>query len=226
MKDFYYQIKVKDEDGYWSYSPVMKGIIQANSTKEARQIVKDDIICRDVKRGDPDILLYVCEVKEDEQYLKDFFKPRICKHCGRTYNQSITGWYSAEYCCENCCKLAHNAYLPVIVQESYITGNLDNLDWTKCNPVIYRIYNTENKKNYIGQTIRAFTLRWWEHFKMWIKLQPEGISSFQFSVLEEFTKQEVRDNPNILNEREQYWINFYDAINNGYNQLNVEKGEK
>ena len=61
---------------------------------------------------------------------------------------------------------------------------------------------------------------------MWIKLQPEGISSFQFSVLEEFTKQEVRDNPNILNEREQYWINFYDAINNGYNQLNVEKGEK
>lgn len=222
MKDFYYQIKTREEDGHWSYKPCIKGIVEAETTAEARKIVKEQILCRDIKKGD-DVLLYVCEVREGEEYLKDFFKPRVCKYCGRTYNQSISGWYSAEYCCENCCKLDHQGYLPKIVQqENY---DIDNIDWFESNPVIYRIVNLSNNKCYIGQTIRAFTLRWWEHYKNWIKFQKEPLTDFVFEVLEEFSKQEIKENPKLLSEREQFWIEHYNSIENGYNARNEVASE-
>ena len=218
MKDFYYQVKVKIKDEYDTYSywskPVMKGIVQAETSKQAREIVKTSILEREIKKGD-DVLLSILEITPDKQYLADFFKPRVCKQCGRTFDNTISGFYSSEFCCENCYELYNYEHLDV---SRYLqVREIDNISFYECNPVIYKITNLVNGKSYVGQTIRSFTLRWWEHYKAWIKYQPEGIQNFEFSVLEEFTKEEIKKNPNLLREREQYWIDFFDAYNNGYN---------
>lgn len=217
MKDFYYQLKVKYKNElYWS-KPVMKGIVQAETSKDARKYIKEVIFEREIKQGD-DVLLSVMEIKDNTKYLKDFFEPRICKYCGRTFNNTISGFYSSEFCCENCYELYNYENLDA---EKYLkTKEMNYMEFMDSNPVIYRIYNRISNKNYIGQTIRSFTLRWWEHCKSWIKLCPESITAFEFSILEEFTKEQVKSNPNLLSEREQYWIEKYDSLNNGYNSRN------
>ncbi|MDA3855533.1 MAG: GIY-YIG nuclease family protein [Candidatus Woesearchaeota archaeon] len=55
--------------------------------------------------------------------------------------------------------------------------------------IIYRIYNTETNKNYIGKTNRDL-VRWEEHFTnknnpFQEDLDKHGYKSFEFSVLEE-----------------------------------------
>ena len=232
MKQFYYQLKVKmkepdiwntSEKGYfeaWS-SPIMRGIVDAEDSKSARKKIKEEIFEKEIKRGD-DILLSIIEVKEDTQYLLDFFKPRVCKQCKKTFNTSMSNYFShgGEFCSKACYDLytyetLNNLDIDAILKKK----EFDYVDWTECNPVIYRIYNRKSQKNYVGQTIRSFTLRWWEHYKAWIKYQKDDITNFEFSILEEFNKDEIKQNENLLSEREQYWINYYNALdeNFGYN---------
>ncbi|OUQ14271.1 hypothetical protein B5E87_03670 [Massilimicrobiota sp. An142] len=86
---------------------------------------------------------------------------------------------------------------------------------------IYMIKNRINSKKYIGQSINI-EKRWKDHIKMshtnirnnhlYNALKKYGIENFDFSVLEECTKDE-------LNIREKYWINYYQTVdrNKGYN---------
>ena len=86
---------------------------------------------------------------------------------------------------------------------------------------IYKITNTVNNKVYIGQTIRNPLLRKEEHFNNLSKgihhnshLQSSFNKYgdvFEFEVIEECPDEK-------LNEREKYWISFYDTMNYGYNQ--------
>ena len=137
---------------------------------------------------------------------------------GGTFDVSISDYYSSEFCCEACYETY--SMMNFDINKMVQSRELNYIEFMESNPVIYRIRNKINGKNYIGQTIRSFTLRWWEHYKSWIKKQPEGIENFDFSVLEEFTKEEIKRNPDLLKQREQYWIDKYDAIENGYNSRN------
>ena len=81
---------------------------------------------------------------------------------------------------------------------------------------IYKITNQINGKSYIGQSIHI-EQRWEEHlykssYSSLIKyaLYKYGINNFTFEVVEECKQEE-------LDEREQYWIQYYDSFNNGYN---------
>lgn len=81
---------------------------------------------------------------------------------------------------------------------------------------IYKITNQINNKSYIGQSIHI-EQRWEEHLYkssqcslLKYALHKYGVSNFTFEIIEE-CKQEN------LNEREQYWIQYYDSFNNGYN---------
>lgn len=82
---------------------------------------------------------------------------------------------------------------------------------------IYMYTNKINGMKYIGQTICKLNKRHHEHLfrdDSYIDraLRKYGEDSFILEVLED----NIEDS-NLLNEREVYWINFYDSFNNGYN---------
>ena len=95
---------------------------------------------------------------------------------------------------------------------------------------IYIITNTQNNKSYIGQSIHI-AQRWTEHIyaakqfkktnkhnKLYDAINKYGITNFQFSILEECI------DSSVLDEREIYWIAYYDSYNNGYNSTRGGQG--
>ena len=84
---------------------------------------------------------------------------------------------------------------------------------------IYKITKISNGKSYIGQS-NNIERRFKEHqqkgslsrIPLDIAIQKYGIHAFTYEILEECPLDK-------LNEREQYWISYYDTINNGYNCL-------
>jgi group I intron endonuclease len=85
---------------------------------------------------------------------------------------------------------------------------------------IYKIINKVTGKVYIGSAVDIDT-RWYNHKRLLSnnknklpKLQnsvnKHGIDNFIFEIVEECTK-------GILIEREQYWIDYFDSYENGYN---------
>lgn len=86
--------------------------------------------------------------------------------------------------------------------------------------IIYKVTNLINSKVYIGQTINSLNQRWVHHCGKWSSctylrnaIQKYGKENF---TIEEIDRAETLD---ILNEREIYWIEFYETKNpdKGYN---------
>ena len=86
---------------------------------------------------------------------------------------------------------------------------------------IYKITNKINNKCYIGQTVKNYQERFRQHQLNYTKdyfsqivlyqaFKKYGIENFLFEVLEEIDKEK-------LDEREKYWISYYDSYRNGYN---------
>lgn len=87
---------------------------------------------------------------------------------------------------------------------------------------IYKIENIKNKKVYIGRS-KDIEHRWTEHLynlkngthhssklqRAYNKLKDKNV--LQFSIVEEVT------DDSLLAEREQYWTDYYDSFNTGYN---------
>lgn len=94
---------------------------------------------------------------------------------------------------------------------------------------IYKITNLVNGKIYIGQTKQTLNERWREHkvhsktlnYSLYKVMRKYGIDNFKF---EEIEKCEIEK----LNEREIFWISFYDSFNKkkGYNLTRGGKGNK
>ena len=87
---------------------------------------------------------------------------------------------------------------------------------------IYKITNNINGNSYIGQSVDIL-LRFDSHKQRYLQengkeydkvlykaFRKYGIKNFSFEVLEECE-------PSMLNEREIYWIQYYDTYNHGYN---------
>ena len=94
---------------------------------------------------------------------------------------------------------------------------------------IYKITNTLNNKCYIGQSIDIEN-RWKQHiyesknlrhhYKIHLALNEFGIENFTFEVLEECPL-----DISILNEKERYWIKYYNSFEEGYNSTKGGQGE-
>ena len=94
---------------------------------------------------------------------------------------------------------------------------------------IYEIKNLKNNKCYIGQTSQKIGKREWKHFndlkknkhhskKLQEDYNKYGIENFTSNILEKITDE------SIIREREIYWINLKDSINNGYNMTTGGEG--
>ncbi len=85
---------------------------------------------------------------------------------------------------------------------------------------IYRITNTRNSKCYVGQAVDIGD-RWRQHIRRALNAEPrtqnklypamykEGLENFTFEIIEECSREK-------LNEREDYWQEFYHAKEYGY----------
>ena len=84
--------------------------------------------------------------------------------------------------------------------------------------IIYRILNKINSKQYIGQTTQTLESRINEHFHnkrnhpLYCAIRRYGTQNFEFSLVD------TASNMDELNEKEKYYIKFYDCLwPNGYN---------
>lgn len=96
---------------------------------------------------------------------------------------------------------------------------------------IYKITNNINKKVYIGQTTRTVEKHVQEHFTravyyttkygkdeykfihLYLAIKKYGEASFTYEQIDSALTREA------LNEKESYWINYYDSIKTGYNMM-------
>lgn len=89
---------------------------------------------------------------------------------------------------------------------------------------IYKITNKITNEIYIGQTKKTVHYRFLEHFRQ-AKTEAEGkrkLTHFHAALnkygQENFIVETIEEcDNNLLNEKEIYWIKYYDSYNNGYN---------
>ena len=92
---------------------------------------------------------------------------------------------------------------------------MNHLDTVKKVRGIYKVTNKINGKVYIGQSV-DIGRRWREHMTakddiyFHKAIQKYGVDNFIWEVIEKCKKSE-------LDEREIYWIEYYDSFNKGYN---------
>lgn len=93
---------------------------------------------------------------------------------------------------------------------------------------IYKITNLTNEKVYIGKTDRDVETRWREHKRhakdlkhipLYKAILKYGIENFKIETIEECSSE-------VLDERESYWISFYNAYFDGYNCTLGGEGSK
>ena len=85
---------------------------------------------------------------------------------------------------------------------------------------IYKIENLINHHKYIGQSVNIIS-RWREHRtsaqdenqtnSLYQAIRKYGLENFSFEILEECSR-------DLLDEREKYWIKFYNSYFDGYNE--------
>lgn len=94
---------------------------------------------------------------------------------------------------------------------------------------IYKITNLINNKIYIGQTSKTISRRWTQHISdskrkskdcaLYRAFNKYGIDNFQIEKIEECKTEE-------LDEKEVYWISFYNSFYKGYNETLGGAGRK
>lgn len=89
---------------------------------------------------------------------------------------------------------------------------------------IYKITNTVNDKVYIGQTTKSVLVRFEMHkqasmtkskqkLHLYLAMNKYGMDKFSIVQIDSADSREE------LNEKERYWIKFYDSISSGYNMM-------
>ena len=93
---------------------------------------------------------------------------------------------------------------------------------------IYMIQNKINNKIYIGKTIRSISERWREHqYRAENNYNGYLYNAIRKYGIENFTVLEIEKcEDEIIDERERFYISFYDSLNNqkGYNLTNGGDG--
>ena len=90
---------------------------------------------------------------------------------------------------------------------------------------IYKITNIQNNKIYIGQTIRPIQNRFHRHINDALNnildthfaraIRKHGKNNF---IIEQIDQAQTQDE---LNKKEQYWIQYYNSVQNGYNETDA-----
>jgi len=89
--------------------------------------------------------------------------------------------------------------------------------------IIYCIHNLTTNKKYIGQTVEKLQRRVLRHFrtinetKISRAIQKYSKNNFVYGIIEEVSDE------SLLDEKEKYWIQYYNTVNDGFN---IKEGGK
>jgi hypothetical protein len=215
------------EYGYWNQ--IVKDIIEAEDKESARKIVNkrynnSEVIPMRYKESaikNSSLLLSLYEIDDENSYFKKGFFDlgRECLICGKSYSvldkYNLFGSFGVEeHCSPNCTKK----------EQDKLTSNYEEFNYSV--PVVYKITQISTGRCYIGVTTRSFTLRWWEHIKrgntekFHSVLHSTNINDWTFQVVEELKKDDDRL------ERETYWIQHFNSVEEGFNSHVSKKEEK
>ena len=90
---------------------------------------------------------------------------------------------------------------------------------------IYKITNIQNNKVYIGQTIRPIEQRFKRHINDALNniLDTHFARAIRKYGKENFTIEQIdtAQTQEELNQKEQYWIQYYNSVNEGYNETDA-----
>lgn len=90
---------------------------------------------------------------------------------------------------------------------------------------IYKITNSINDKVYIGQSARGVEQRFHRHIQdaMSERLDTHFARAIRMYGPENFTVEviDTADTQDELNQKEQYWIRYYDSVKHGYNETDA-----
>jgi len=248
--NFFYRLQIPKETsiselGYLSWEDFELGYIEATSKKEARKLLEENlnekITMRFTKLEDMGIKYkYLLKIYPSNEYWdKYWYEERQCEICGNNYtlidrnNQS--DYKGNKIYCSKDCEDIGISNLIELKEEEEIQKRI-NENTGIHSPCIYKIKNKKENKVYIGQTTQYCTFRWYQHFssssssmtKFHEKINKTKITDWEFEVIEIIEKKSnisKSDSKLFINKREQYWINYYDSINNGYNTATANKEE-
>jgi len=232
LPDFYFQIKTKNNDDYgiskWAFPPLFSGKVEAINKKDARVQIEAEygrqfplrVLEKDLK--DEHYLLHIEQIREDDERTKGIFELRKCVACENTfrridlYNDHNETYKGVEYC-GAACKEDHRLLTAPTPYDASIG---------QAQAVIYRVQNVVSGKSYIGKTTQVFTLRWYQHFfhgnacKFHTAIRNSKLEDWLFMIIETVQSTNRSDDMALrLAERERFWINHYNAIEDGYNSL-------
>ena len=232
IADYYYQIKAKDDSEYsissWAWPPVFSGKVSAENKKQAKSLIEEEydrkfpqrVLKNDLENHH--YLLNIREIEDDDERTRSLFYVRECNQCETKfrridlYNDHNEVYKGGEFCGIDCKNAHYEQNRPV---KTDLSGNE--------NPVIYRVLNIKSGMSYIGKTTQVFTLRWYQHFyhggdcKFHKAIKESNIEDWQFSVVESVNIPNDRDRDEYVAERERFWINKLNSIDDGYNSVSA-----
>jgi len=233
MPDYVYTIKgqgdpVLEGDSGWAWPPLFSGMVTAQDKKAAKIEIEAEygrkfplrVLRADLEKYP--FLLRIDLLDADNDYVRRRFLQTECKECQckfkliDKYNNPHCDYTGADYCSRKC------------ADAGKAKACLDQgmLDEGRLPAVIYQIKQKSTGMVYVGQTIRAYTLRWWQHLtnpsgsKFHKALQASSKTDWEFSVLEVIDV--PRTSPNratYISERERHWIAELDSVASGFNTI-------
>lgn len=90
---------------------------------------------------------------------------------------------------------------------------------------IYKITNNINDKVYIGQTTQTVKIRWKQHindskkysYPLYLAMNKYGHDKFKIEIIDFFQDSKKYTLSKVLDEKEIYWIKYYNSYKKGYN---------
>lgn len=164
---------------------------------------------------------------------------RVCDVCGNEFTvmEKINHFgTNGNICCSPDCDSIHIQKYKFLKEEEYVQKIMSEEDGIH-QPCIYLISNLATGMVYVGQTTQYSTFRWYQHFKRPYSgskfhnaILDHDLSNWTFQVIELINDDALEKNKIpfsskglYINQREQFWINHYDSINNGYNTATANK---
>lgn len=226
MTKFFFQLKTRWKEGYGWDERLYIGYVEATDKKEAKAKMNYEFQenlrekFSEQARAEGQFKIYL--VPSDPRYENFFLPLRKCTVCSQEYQilQQINLGESGanQQLCSNDCRRSRRPVLP-----DYFDTHGNGQE----KPCIYKITNIKTGQSYIGKTTQPFTLRWYQHFfhpsetKFHQAIQEFSIVDWSFQVVEVM---EMRTPEEDILKREQFWIDHFKTLTDGYNSTSAVRG--